>query len=66
MCLPVNKLKSSNNVDRVRQAHILFAFKMFLVLTGLLRGQARDTDGEWSGYRANNVLPNRAPASACK
>lgn len=45
MCLPVNKLKSSNNVDRVRQAHISFAFKMFLVLTGPLRGQATDTDG---------------------
>lgn len=41
----VNKLKSSNNVDRVRQAHISFAFKMFLVLTGPLRGQATDTDG---------------------
>lgn len=45
MCLPVDKLRSSNNVDRVRQAHILFAFNMFLVLTGLLRGQATDTYG---------------------
>lgn len=43
VCFPVNKLKSSNNMARVGQDLTLFAFKIFLVLTELLGGQATDT-----------------------
>lgn len=50
-------------MDHAGQAHISFAFKVFRVLTRLLRGQATDTYG--AGQAMGQITCSQQSSSIC-